>query len=134
MAEPLYETFGGHIPQRKQRFDAQAAGKQVRPSGVSFPNMTAGNFNPKLLHNPQKQNPIWILDPMTATRHYMVSPCKEDNASTQRFRQLNGVYAQPYNVNPIDPLSKLGINLHDRLGPFKLADFSQKPFYQSSMY
>ena len=134
MVEAVNETFGGYIPPRKQRFSVKDAGKQARPSGVSFPNMTAGNFNPKILHNPQKQNPIWIGDPMTSTRQYMVAPCKEDDASTQRFRQLNGIYAQPYNINPVSGLSKLGISLHDRLGPFGLADFSQKPFYTASMY
>ena len=127
-------TYGGNIPQRKQRFSKEDAGRQVRPSGITFPNMTASNFNPALLHNPQKQNSIFIGDPMTLQRKFMVSPCKEDNASSQRFTQLNGIYAQPYNVNPINPLSELGINEHDRLGAFKLADFSQKPFYQASMY
>jgi hypothetical protein len=129
-----YTTYGKYIPSRKQQFSEQDAGRQVRPAGISFPNMMPSNFSPKLLSNPQKQNSIFVGDPMILQRKFMVAPCKADNASSQRFSQINGIYAQPYNINPIDPLSALGINEHDRLGPLGIADFSQRPFYQSSMY
>jgi hypothetical protein len=126
-------TYGGYIPPRKQRFSTRDAGKQHRPSGY-FPNMLPSEFSPELLKNPQKQNEIWVLDPMTLQRKFMVEPNKSQNASAQRFSQLNGIYAQPYNCIPINPLSKLGIQLHDRLGNFGLMDLTQKPFYTASSY
>ena len=125
--------FGGYIPPRKQEFSTKNAGPQDRPSGY-FPNTKRGEFSPQILHNPQKQNEIWVLDPMTIQRKFMVEPNKDQNASAQRFSQLNGIYAQPYTAVPPNPLSKLGIQLHDRLGPFGLMDITQKPFYQASQY
>ena len=125
--------FGGYIPPRKERFSTKDAGRQDRPSGY-FPNKTPAEFSPAILHNPQKQNEIWVLDPMTITRKFMVSPNKDQDVSAQRFSQLNGIYAQPYTCIPVNPLSKLGIQLHDRRGNFGLMDINQKPFYQASQY
>ena len=130
------ETFGKSINPRFQRFSANDAGKQERP-GAYQPNMTPATFDPKILKNPQKQNPIWVGDPMTLQRAFMVSPCKEDDISSQMFAVRagkRGIFAQPYTAIPVDPFSKLGINMHDRLGNFGLADFTQKPFLQASMY
>lgn len=130
-------TFGKSIPSRKQRYSTQDAGRQPRLSGISLPNMIPASFNPEILKNPHKDNTIFQHDPMTLQRAFMVSPCKEDDVSAQMLGHLagkRGVFAQPYTAIPPNPLSKLGINLHDRLGPLGLADFSQKPFYQTSMY
>lgn len=130
-------TYGKSIPARKQRFSTKDAGAQHRPNGIHLPNMIPASFDPEILKNPQKQNGITILDPMTRQRAFMVSPCKEDDAGAQMFAHRagkRGIFAQPYTAIPPNPLSTLGINLHDRLGPLGLADFTQKPFYQASMY
>lgn len=132
-----YETFGRSIPGRQQRFSTKDAGKQERPKGISLPNMIPASFDPEILKNPQRQNTIWQHDPMTLQRAFMVSPCKEDDVSSQMFAHRagkRGVFAQPYTAIPPNPLSKLGISLHDRLGHHGLVDWSQKPFYQASMY
>jgi len=132
-----YETFGKAVPSRQQRFSTKDAGYQARPSSVLYPNMIPASFNPEILKNPQIQNTIFQHDPMSLQRAFMVSPCKEDDVSAQRFAHLSGkrgIFAQPYTAIPPNPLSALGINLHDRLGVLGLADFSQKPFYQASMY
>ena len=132
-----YETFGRSIPGRQQRFSKKDAGRQDRPTGIHLPNMIPASFDPEILKNPQPQNTIFQHDPMSLQRAFMVSPCKEDDVSAQMFAHRagkRGVFAQPYTAIPPNPLSKIGINMHDRLGPFKLADFSQKPFYQTSMY
>ena len=132
-----YETFGRSIPGRQQRFSKKDAGRQDRPTGIHLPNMIPASFDPEILKNPHEQNTIFQHDPMTLQRAFMVSPCKEDDVPAQMFAQQSGkrgIFAQPYTAIPPNPLSKLGINLHDRLGAFKLADFTQKPFYQSSMY
>lgn len=125
--------FAGYVPPRKERFSTEDAGKQVRPD-LYFPNAKRAEFNPELLKNPQKQNSIFILDPMTLQRKFMVSPCKTQDASAQRFSQLNGVYAQPYTCVPVNPLSQLGISIHDRMGPLKIWDPTQKPFLTKSQY
>lgn len=127
-------SYGKTIPPRFQQFSKANAGKQVRANNLYFPINTPADFSPKLLYNPQRDNTIFQHDPMTLQRQFMVSPCKEDNVSSQRFSQLNGIYAQPYTAIPVNPLSKLGINIHDRLGNFGLADFTQRPFLQTSMY
>jgi hypothetical protein len=130
-------TYGKSIPARKQRFSTKDAGAQHRLNGIHLPNMIPASFNTEILKNPQKQNSIFVLDPMTLQRAFMVSPCKEDDAGAQMYAHRagkRGIFAQPYTAIPVNPLSALGINLHDRLGPFGLADFTQKPFYQASMY
>jgi hypothetical protein len=130
-------TYGKFIPPRKQRFSREDAGKQNRLNNVFLPNMIPASFDPEILKNPQKQNGIFVLDPMTLQRGFMVAPCKEDDAGAQMFAHRadkRGIFAQPYTAVPPNPLSKLGINLHDRLGPLGLADFTQKPFFQASMY
>jgi hypothetical protein len=130
-------TFGKSIPSRKQRFSTKDAGRQDRLNGIHLPNMIPASFDPEILKNPQKQNGIMVLDPMSLQRAFMVSPCKDDDVSAQMFAHRadkRGIFAQPYTAIPPNPLSKLGISLHDRLGPFGLADFTQKPFYQASMY
>ncbi len=132
-----YTTYGKSIPPRKQRFSREDAGKQHRLNNVFLPNMIPASFDPEILKNPQTQNSIFVLDPMTLQRGFMVSPCKEDDVSAQMFAHQadkRGIFAQPYTAVPPNPLSKLGINLHDRLGAFGLADFTQKPFLQASMY
>jgi len=132
-----YTTYGKSIPPRKQRFSREDAGKQHRNNNVFLPNMIPASFDPEILKNPQKDSSIFVLDPMTLQRGFMVAPCKEDDVGAQMFAQRdgkNGIYAQPYTAIPPNPLSKLGINLHDRLGPLGLADFTQKPFYQVSSY
>lgn len=130
-------TFGKSIPARKQRFSTKDAGAQPRLNGIFLPNMVPASFDPEILKNPQKQNSILTGDPMTLQRAFMVSPCPADDVSAQMFAHSSGkqgIYAQPYTAIPVNPLSKLGINLHDRLGPMGLADFTQRPFYQASMY
>ena len=127
-------TYGKLIPPRFQEFSKVNAGKQIREKNLYFPNTVPADFSPKLLYNPQRDNTIFQHDPMTLQRPFMVSPCPEDDVSAQRFSQLNGIYAQPITAVPPNPLSKLGINIHDRLGNFGLADFTQKPFLQTSMY
>jgi len=134
---PDNTTFGKSIPSRQQRFSTKDAGKQERLSGIFLPNMIPASFNPKILENPHMSNTIFQHDPMTLQRAFMVSPCKEDDAGAQMFAHRagkRGVFAQPYTAIPPDPLSKLGINLHDRLGIHGLVDWKQRPFYQASMY
>ena len=131
------ETYGQAIPPRFQTFSKKDAGRQDRPKFSYFPNNKPSDFNPELLKNPQKQNSIFVGDPMTLQRKFMVSPCPEDNVSAQMFAHRadkRGIFAQPYTAIPPNPLGKLAINLKDRLGNFGLADFSQKPFFQASMY
>jgi hypothetical protein len=99
--------------------------------------MIPASFDPEILKNPQIQNSIFKNDPMILERNFMVAPCKEDDVGAQMFAhrsKLHGVYAQPYTAVPVNPLSKLGINLHDRQGPLGLVDWEQKPFYQASSY
>jgi len=127
-------TYGKIVPPRFQTFSKADAGKQVRPTGLYYPNAMPADFSPKLLYNPQKDNTIFQHDPMTLQRPFMVSPCPEDDVSAQRFSDLNGIYAQPYTVVPVNPLSKLGISMHDRLGNFGLANFKKKTFLQASNY
>jgi hypothetical protein len=130
-------TFGKSIPSRQQRFSTKDAGKQDRLNGIFLPNMIPASFSPKILENPHQPNTIFQHDPMTLQRAFMVSPCKEDDAGAQMFAHRagkRGIFAQPYTAIPPDPLSKLGINLHDRLGIHGLVDWKQRPFYQASMY
>lgn len=130
-------TFGKSIPSRQQRFSKEDAGRQVRPNGIFLPNMIPASFDPEILKNPHKPNSIFQHDPMSLQRAFMVSPCAEDDVSAQMFAHQagkRGVFGQPYTAIPVNPLSKLGINLHDRIGPLGLVDFSQKPFYQTSSY
>ena len=131
-------TFGKSIPSRQQNFSPKYAGKQDYVKNVYLPNMIPASFNPEILKNPQKDNNIFQHDPMTLQRAFMISPCPEDNVNAQMFahgsNKFSNIFTEPYTAIPVNPLSKLGINLHDRLGPFKLADFTQKPFYQASMY
>jgi hypothetical protein len=130
-------TFGKSIPSRQQRFSTKDAGKQVRPNNVFLPNMIPASFNPEILKNPHQPNSIFQHDPMTLQRAFMVSPCAEDDAGAQMFAHRagkRGIFAQPYTAIPPNPLSKLGISMHDRLGPLGLVDFTQKPFYQVSSY
>ena len=137
MVNPQNTTYGKSIPPRFQDFSKKNAGRQVRPNNVFFPNMMPGDFSPALLYNPQRDNTIFQHDPMTLQRGFMVSPCKEDDVGSQMFAQRSGkhgIYAQPYTAIPPNPLSKLAISIHDRLGAFGLADFTQKPFLQTSNY
>jgi hypothetical protein len=130
-------TFGKSVPSRQQRFSTKDAGKQDRLSGIHLPNMIPASFDPVILKNYHKDNTIFQGDPMTLQRAFMVSPCKEDDVGAQMFAHRagkRGIFAQPYTAIPPNPLSKLAINLHDRIGAFGLADFSQRPFYQASMY
>ena len=130
-------TYGKSIPSRQQRFSTKDAGRQDRLNGIHLPNMIPASFDPIILKNYHKQNTIFEGDPMSLQRAFMVSPCKEDDAGAQMFAHRagkRGVFAQPYTAIPPNPLSKLAINLHDRIGPLGLADFSQRPFYQASMY
>ncbi len=58
-----------------------------------------------------------------------------ENVDAQRFQKLwDAGHLGGQNMNPINPLSKFGINLHDRLGPFGLADFKQRAFLTTSSY
>jgi hypothetical protein len=130
-------TYGKSVPSRKQRFSTKDAGAQHRLNGIHLPNMIPASFDPEILKNPHKDNTIFQHDPMSLQRAFMVSPCKEDDVGAQMFAHSadkRGVFAQPYTAVPPDPLSKLGINLHDRLGPHGLVDWAQRPFYQASMY
>ena len=130
-------TFGKSVPSRQQRFSTQDAGRQDRLNGIRLPNMVPASFDPEILKNPQKENTIFQHDPMSLQRAFMVSPCKEDDAGAQMFAHSSGkhgIYAQPYTAIPPNPLSKLAINLHDRMGPLGLVDWSQRPFFQASMY
>jgi hypothetical protein len=134
---PDNTTFGKSVPSRQQRFSKEDAGRQDRLGGIYMPNMIPASFNPEILKNPHKDNNIFQHDPMTLQRAFMVSPCKEDDVSAQMFAHRagkRGVFGQPYTAIPVDPLSKLGINLHDRLGIHGLVDWKQRPFYQASMY
>lgn len=131
------ETFGRYIPGRQQRFSTKDAGDQHRLKGMYMPNMVPASFDPVILYNPQKDNDIFQHDPMAIHRKYMVPPCPEDDAPAQMLAHRtgkHGIYCQPYTAIPPNPLGKLAINMHDRLGNFNLADFSQKPFLQTSMY
>jgi hypothetical protein len=130
-------TFGKSVPSRQQRFSTKDAGKQDRLNGIHLPNMIPASFDPEILKNPHKDNTIFQNDPMILQRAFMVSPCKEDDVPSQMFAHSSGkhgIYAQPYTAIPPDPLSKLAINLHDRMGPLGLVDWAQRPFYQASMY
>jgi hypothetical protein len=130
-------TYGKTIPSRQQRFSKTDAGKQDRLSGVFLPNMIPASFDSEILKNPQKDNTIFQHDPMTLQRGFMISPCKEDNISSQMFAHQagkRGIFAQPYTAVPVDPLSELGVNLQDREGLHGLIDWAQRPFYQASMY
>ena len=128
-----YKGYGKYIPPRQQRFSKEDAGRQERPV-IYFPQNQFNAASPKLLSNPQKQNAIDIGDPLSRQRPFMVSPSPTKDVSAQRFQQLAGLYGQPRNVNPINPLSEFGINLHDRIGAFGLADFKQRPFLTTSSY
>jgi hypothetical protein len=131
-------TYGKSIPARQQRFSTKDAGRMDFVSKVTMPNNIPASFNPELLKNPQKQNSIFVGDPMSLQRRFMVAPCKEDDVSAQMFAQssnkMSNLFTSAYTAIPVNPLSSFGINLHDRLGAFGLADFSQKPFYQASSY
>jgi hypothetical protein len=130
-------TYGKIVPPRFQRFSKADAGKQVRPTGVYYPNNMPASFDPVFMYNPSRDNDIFQHDPMTLQRTFMVSPCKEDDVGSQMLAHRSGkhgIYAQPYTAVPVNPLSRLGISVHDRLGAFGLADFTQKPFLQTSNY
>lgn len=130
-------TYGKSIPSRQQRFSKADAGRMDFGSQIRLPNMIPASFDPEFLRNPQIENNIFQHDPMSLQRGFMISPCKEDNVSAQMFAHQagkRGIFAQPYTAIPVDPLSKLGINLHDREGIHGLVDWAQRPFYQASMY
>ena len=129
-------TYGLSIPPRKEKFSVENAGKQHRLNGIYLPNMIPASFNPEILKNPHPDNTIFQHDPMTLQRAFMVSPCPEDDISSQMLSQQSnkyGIFSKNITAIPPNPLSKLGINMHDRVGKFG-ADFKQKPFYQASSY
>lgn len=128
-----YKGYGKFIPPRHQRFSKEDAGRQERPV-IYFPQNQFNVADKKLLSNPQKQNAINIGDPLSRQRPFMVSPDPTKDVSAQRYQKLMGLYGQPYNTNPVNPLSDFGINLHDRLGAFGLADFKQRQFLTTSSY
>ena len=78
-----YSTYGKTINPRYQEFSKKDAGRQSRPNNVAFPNTRPGEFSPALLYNPQRDNTIFQHDPLTLQRAFMVSPCKEDDVSSQ---------------------------------------------------
>ena len=125
--------FGAYIFPREQTYSVVNAGKQDRPN-VYFPSTQFNSANPSLLYVKPHSPCVTDGDPITRQRKFMVSPGPTANIDAQRAQQLWGAGKIGQNVNPINPLSKFGINLHDRLGPFGLADFKQRAFLTTSSY
>jgi hypothetical protein len=122
------DSFGAYIEQRKQKFDQKNAGIPKFPEFLGYqPKYGLAINNKKVYENPTKIPSIFQGDPMTLQRSFMVSPCPEMNASAQRRVVTGGTYSYGGDQRcvPVNPLSKFGINVHDRLGPLKLADFKQ---------
>lgn len=125
--------FGAYIFPREQTYSVVNAGKQDRPN-VYFPSTQFNAANPSLLYVKPHSPCVTDGDPITRQRKFMVSPGPTANIDAQRAQQLWGAGKIGQNINPINPLSKFGINLHDRLGPFGLADFKQRAFLTTSSY
>ena len=121
-------SFATYIDQRKQKWDEKYAGIPQTPINLQYqPKYGLAINNKKVYENPTKVPNVFQGDPMTLQRPYMVAPCPEMNISAQRRVTTGGVYGYGANQHcvPVNPLSKFGINLHDRLGPLKLANFKQ---------
>ena len=126
--------YGAYIPPRKQKYSTINAGKQERPN-VYFPTTQFNAANPALLYVKPHSPCVTDGDPMSRQRKFMVSPGPTADVSAQRFQKLwDAGHLGGQNMLPINPLSKFGINLHDRLGPFGLADFKQRAFLTTSSY
>jgi hypothetical protein len=130
----ISKGYGASIPPRYQTFSKENAGKQIRPN-IYFPTTQFSKADPKLLYVKPHSPCVTDGDPITRQRKFMVSPNPMNNIDAQRFQKLvNFGHLTGQNMNPINPLSKFGINLHDRLGPFGLADFKQRAFLTQSNY
>jgi len=126
--------FGAYIPPRHQKFSKENAGRQDRPN-VYFPTTQFNAASKKLLYVKPHSPCVTDGDPITRQRKFMVSPNPTENVDAQRFQKLwDAGHLGGQNMNPINPLSKFGMNLHDRLGPFGLADFKQRAFLTTSSY
>ena len=125
--------FGAYIFPREQTYSVVNAGKQDRPN-VYFPSTKFNAANPSLLYVKSHSPCVTDGDPITRQRKFMVSPAPTANIDAQRAQQLWSAGKIGQNINPINPLSKFGMNLHDRLGPFGLADFKQRAFLTTSNY
>jgi len=125
--------YGAVINPRKQRYSKTDAGRQDRQN-IYFPQTQFNAARPELLYVKPHSPCVTDGDPITRQRKFMVSPSPTADVSAQRFQQLWDAGDIRQNINPINPLSKFGINLHDRLGPFGLADFKQRAFLTTSNY